>query len=82
MGMTLMVLLIACANIANLQLARGVAQTRETAVRLALGASRGQLVRQLLLESCVLSMTGGALGLLVAYWTLRAIIAVMPPWSA
>jgi putative ABC transport system permease protein len=78
MGMTAMVLLISCANVANLQLARAAARTREIAVRLAMGASRPQLIRQLLLESCLLAVAGGGLGLAAAYWTLRAIIASSP----
>jgi putative ABC transport system permease protein len=76
-GMTAMVLLISCANVANLQLARASARTREIAVRLAIGASRPQLIRQLLLESCILAVAGGALGLGAAYWTLRAVIAAI-----
>jgi putative ABC transport system permease protein len=80
-GMTAMVLLISCANVANLQLARAGARTREVAVRLAMGASRVQLIGQLLLESCLLAVAGGALGLGAAYWTLRAIIAALPESS-
>jgi ABC-type antimicrobial peptide transport system permease subunit len=72
------VLLISCANVANLQLARASARTREIAVRLAIGASRPQLIGQLLLESCVLAVVGGALGLGAAYWTLRGVIASLP----
>jgi len=78
MAMTGMVLLISCANVANLQLARASARTREIAVRLAIGASRPQLIGQLLLESCVLAVVGGALGLGAAYWTLRGVIASLP----
>jgi predicted permease len=78
MGMTVLVLLIACANIANLQLARATARAREFAVKLAIGASRPQLVRQLLAESCAVAVLGGALGLVVAYWTLRGIQAALP----
>ena len=72
------VLLIACANIANLLLARGAGRSLEMAVRLSLGATRAQLLRQLLTESCVLAVVGGAASLLVAYWTLRAIAGILP----
>jgi predicted permease len=73
------VLLIACANIANLLLARGAGRATEMGVRLALGATRAQLLRQLLTESLVLAVLGGLASLLVAVWTLEAIAGFMPP---
>ncbi len=77
-GVTATVLLIACANIANLLLARGASRATEMGVRLALGASRGQLLRQLITESLVLATVGGLVSLLVASWTLQGIGALMP----
>ena len=77
-AITGIVLLIACANIANLLLARGAGRSAEMAVRLSLGASRRQVLAQLLTESLVLAALGGLASLLVARWTLSAIGAMLP----
>ncbi len=77
-AITAVVLLIACANIANLLLARGANRSTEMGVRLALGASRRRLVTQLLIESLVLAALGGLVSLLIARWTLQGIASLLP----
>jgi predicted permease len=78
MAMAGLVLLIACANVANLMIARSTARQKEMAVRLAVGAGRGKLVRQLLVESVLLSIAGGALGMLILPGTSAMLIRTMP----
>jgi predicted permease len=79
MAMTAIVLAIACLNLANMLLARGTSRRKEIAIRLALGSGRGPIVRQLLVEGFLLSLAGGAGGLLIAFWATRLLVASMAP---
>ncbi len=79
LGLALVLLLLACANVANLLLVRSVARRRELAIRLAIGATRGQLVRQLLVESVMLGLLGGIVATVLTFWTSRSLAGFIPP---
>ena len=79
LGLAFVLLLLACANVANLLLVRSVARRRELAIRLAIGATRAQLVRQLLVESLILGLAGGVVAIVMTFWTSGSLADLVPP---
>ena len=82
LGLACLVLLLACANVATLLLVRSMTQRRETAIRLALGAGRGRVIRQLMMESMLLSLAGGILAMILTTWTAGTFASFIPPTSS
>lgn len=80
MAAALIVLLVACGNVASLMLARGIGRSKEVAVRMALGAGRGRVLRLFLIESLLVASLGAAAGVALAYWLIQLTIAASPPW--